>query len=852
MDLTPEQRAAVEAESHRILVLGGPGTGKTAVVLERHRRLTARHPTSRVLVLTGHRAAARRFSAAAVPHLRGGFDALPVTTVYGLAFDLVRRSRGEVALAPAAERRALVARLLASDDRSLWPLLGHLLGRPGFAAEVATSLATVTEAGVVAARAAGGRWAELAAFAERHGAALAPEDGRLDPAALLAAATECAPNHRHRFDHLLVDDLATLPAPARALVDALAGESLAVTATAESMAEAEVEGGVAAGATRFHLLRPFRVAPPGRLVVCRHPSVEAEAVAGELLAARREGVAWSEMAVLVRQLGRRARAVGRALARHGVPVVPVAALAPEEPVVRAVVDLLRWAEGGPMPARLLASPLARLHPHDVRRIVHDARARGGPLEDDPRVAGLVALRDHLHARLEAGATPADLAYEAWARGLSDLGSTGLGAVDDRALDGLVALVDGLAAFADRHPGAGLAGALAALDDGELVAEPWRGEASAGSEGVTITSIASSVGLEWRTVVVTGCVEGELPRVPARAPLFDPAALGGPVPDPMAAERRLFALATTRATGSLVATAAPEPGVLLSRFVEAWPVEGPRLPMAPGRRAPPRAVTSGVAPVWRGGELRLSASQLDTYDECPLRYSFQYVLRAREEPGVHAALGTIAHEVLRVFLDPSVTDPPPRTLEGLLAVADSLWDDGIARYRPQAEEARRDLLAMLTGWWEREGNALPEVLAVERGFDIPVGPHRLVGSIDRVDRGPGGSLRVVDYKTGKSEPRAGEVADDLQLAVYHLAATLDPELSALGPPTELQLLYLRSLNVHQQPVTDDHADRTTARVLEAAGQILEERFPPSVDANCRVCPFHRLCPLQPEGRQVEAG
>jgi RecB family exonuclease len=147
-----------------------------------------------------------------------------------------------------------------------------------------------------------------------------------------------------------------------------------------------------------------------------------------------------------------------------------------------------------------------------------------------------------------------------------------------------------------------------------------------------------------------------------------------------------------------------------------------------------------------------------------------------------------------------------------------------------------------------------VLAVERRFEVYVGPHRLAGAIDRIDRADDGvGIRIVDYKTGKSEPSAADVADDLQLAVYHLAASRDPELAALGPPRQLRLLYVRSMRAHDQPVTPEHEADTEARVMAAAGHILAEEFEPSVDANCRLCSFQRLCPLQPEGRRVtEAG
>jgi len=361
------------------------------------------------------------------------------------------------------------------------------------------------------------------------------------------------------------------------------------------------------------------------------------------------------------------------------------------------------------------------------------------------------------------------------------------------------------------------------------------------------------------VVVAGCVEGSFPRVKARSHHFDRALLDEPsLPNhaerrrrALAEERRLFTLACSRASSRLVATAAPEPGVLLSRFVEGWPPAEVRLPLAPGPGPVARATTLNPVPASPDGLLRLSASQLATYDDCPLRYAYEYVVGARAEAGVHAGLGSLVHQVLAAFCNPEADPPVPRTRQELRALAEELWRDDIARYRPQLEEARRDYFAMLDAWWDGEGGSedrAPEVLAVERYFDVEVGPHRVSGFIDRIDRADDGvGIRIVDYKTGKSEPRADAVADDLQLAVYHLAATRDPELAAFGPPTQLRLLYLRSMHTFEQPVEPGHEAATEARILAGAARILAEEFSPSVEANCRLCSFHRLCPLQKEGR-----
>jgi RecB family exonuclease len=370
--------------------------------------------------------------------------------------------------------------------------------------------------------------------------------------------------------------------------------------------------------------------------------------------------------------------------------------------------------------------------------------------------------------------------------------------------------------------------------------------------VTVTSIAGAAGREWHTVVLAGCVEGELPRIRARAPLFDrsPISPAERRRGALAAERKLFRTARTRATGRLVATAAPEPGVLLSRFVEQWKRREARPPALGGPAPLSRTPTENQVSVFPDGALTLSASQLDTYDDCPLRYAYQYGLRVKDDAGTSAALGSLVHEVLAEFLRPDREGP--RTREALLEIAAERWRDDIARFRPQIEECRRDYYAMLELWWTVEGDGpqVSDVVATEHHFRIEVGDIHLVGSIDRVDRAPEGEgIRIVDYKTGRHEPRPDALPDDLQLAVYHLAASRDPELAAFGPPRQLLLQYLRTMTEYEQPIVSGHAETTQARVLAAAADIRNERFEPAVDASCRNCSFHRLCPLQREGREV---
>lgn len=883
-----QERVVAHAEG-LLRIRGGAGAGKTTALVGRYLRLAAQHGAHRVLVLARNRAAALRFSRAVRPHVDGSFAPLAVTTPWGLALRMLRRRGQRPRILDGAEEWGLVRELLAAEagDGRLWPSLSRLVGRRAFVDEVVAALRLARAAGLgpVEVRAAAAahpapasRWAEVAGFFERYLSALEARDVRDGDGVVAEAAAAlqdpgAVEEEWATHPWVLVDDYEAATPAVNRLVSALAGpENAGLTVVGNPDLAVESSNGLTPAS--FEGLRPavevvldrvFRRPEDTELVRCGHPSMEAEAVAGELLAARASGVPWDEMAVLVPGPGSRAAAIGRALARHQVPVAPQAGRAGDEPVVRGLVELLRWVHGDTDALdRLLGSPLADLDAAEARRVRQEAARSGAALESHPALAGLVSTRDTL-STTAANGDAAAVAYQAFRLGLAHLvrgpadRST---AAEDRALDAVGNFLDGVNRYVAEHPGARLAEYLARLDAPAGGPDPWA-PARQPPGTVPVVPISACAGREWHTVVVAGCVEGELPRVDDGMRYFDPAVLGAAPAAPaerrlesLRAQRRLFTLARSRATRTLVAVAAPEPGVLLSRFVEDWPARGPRLPMEQGPAPPTLGPTAGRLPMWPEDALSLSATQLDTYEDCPLKHAYRYGLGVRGQSGVHANLGSLVHQVLERFCDPNdPVEAGSRSLERLHQLAEECWSDDLAPYRPQLEEARRDLFAMLDLWWEKEGAAAPSVVATEHPFQVEVGPHHLSGRIDRVDRveddewGGGGGLRVVDYKSGKTKPKAADVAGDLQLATYHLGASRDPELAALGPVRELRLLHLRTMTAFEQEITPGHERATEERVRAVARRIKAEELGPDAHADCDHCELHRLCPLWPEGQEA---
>jgi CRISPR/Cas system-associated exonuclease Cas4 (RecB family) len=254
---------------------------------------------------------------------------------------------------------------------------------------------------------------------------------------------------------------------------------------------------------------------------------------------------------------------------------------------------------------------------------------------------------------------------------------------------------------------------------------------------------------------------------------------------------------------------------------------------------------------RGVGLALSASDIQTYRACPLRYKFARVLRIPTEQTVHQRFGIVVHQVLeRYHADGG------QTLAQLLELLDARW----RRAGFGESERDRDLFekaqVALTRYHARLGGQDSQPVWFERSFDFRLGPHHVRGRVDRVDRvgatgttagiaGGDGDATVadvayelIDYKT--SRPRTVEqLKDDIQLSLYALAAREDWKLECS------QQAYYYVLDDLKVPVSRDDRDAESVKgiVLEVGEGILAQQFDatPSRSA-CSICDYRIVCPV----------
>jgi DNA helicase II / ATP-dependent DNA helicase PcrA len=235
---------------------------------------------------------------------------------------------------------------------------------------------------------------------------------------------------------------------------------------------------------------------------------------------------------------------------------------------------------------------------------------------------------------------------------------------------------------------------------------------------------------------------------------------------------------------------------------------------------------------RGDGLMLSASDIETYRTCPLKYKFARVFRIPSEPTVNQRFGIVVHQVLERYHSSGA-----RTLDELLGLLDAGWRRGGFGTSDEERQLRTKADTSLRRYHDRTLADDAEPMWFEKPFQFKLGAHTLRGRVDRVDRLPGGGYELIDYKTGRPKS-ATQLREDVQLALYAVAAAEAWDLEAS------QQAYLYVLDDTKVPLPTDDVDREwiSGTVFEVADGILGQGFEPTPSyAACSMCDYRIACP-----------
>ena len=246
----------------------------------------------------------------------------------------------------------------------------------------------------------------------------------------------------------------------------------------------------------------------------------------------------------------------------------------------------------------------------------------------------------------------------------------------------------------------------------------------------------------------------------------------------------------------------------------------------------------LPPVRDMQKLSLSATRIESYDLCPLRFKIETDWNIPGEPVPAMQFGNAVHTALKAFND-SVKAGRPLSLSNFLQVFTtqldiSFFDDPHQKHL-YLEQGRRQLEAF---HYLRNVDPVPPVLDTEHVFSVVVGGVKVVGRIDLAQRTPCGGIAILDYKTGVPKDE-DDAEKSLQLSIYALAA--QQQWGEL--PERIGFYNLETNDAVETVRTGEELEATRHKIMEVADAIQAGKFSPKLGFQCSWCAYRDLCPAQ---------
>ncbi len=229
---------------------------------------------------------------------------------------------------------------------------------------------------------------------------------------------------------------------------------------------------------------------------------------------------------------------------------------------------------------------------------------------------------------------------------------------------------------------------------------------------------------------------------------------------------------------------------------------------------------------------LSASDIETYRICPLKYKFARVFRIPQEPTINQRFGIALHQVLERFHQST-----GGTRQELFDLFELSWRRAGFGDSDDELQFRERALDALEHYWEQVRDEESEPVWFERSFSFRLGPHLLRGRVDRVDRRPDGSYELIDYKTGKARTEE-QLQEDVQLSVYQMGARESWKLETSAQS------YFYVMTGEKVPVehSEEQLERVRTTIAAIGDGIMRQEFQPTPSAEiCSFCDYRIICP-----------
>ncbi len=255
----------------------------------------------------------------------------------------------------------------------------------------------------------------------------------------------------------------------------------------------------------------------------------------------------------------------------------------------------------------------------------------------------------------------------------------------------------------------------------------------------------------------------------------------------------------------------------------------------------------------------SNSRLSTFEQCPLKYKYQYVDRIKVEVAktVEAFMGSCVHEALeKLYRDLKLQKH--NSLDDLIAYYNDTWiinwtdDIKIVRKEYNTENYRKTGEKCIEDYYSRYAPFQERVLGIETREFVnldPEGKYKWNVRMDRLDYLGDGRYEIHDYKTAGALPKQEHMDEDRQLALYSLWVKQNFKDTEKVDLVWHYLVFDRELRSTR---TKKQLEKLREETLEAVKKAVSANDFPANESNlCNWCEYQSMCPKWAHLFKVEA-
>ncbi len=243
----------------------------------------------------------------------------------------------------------------------------------------------------------------------------------------------------------------------------------------------------------------------------------------------------------------------------------------------------------------------------------------------------------------------------------------------------------------------------------------------------------------------------------------------------------------------------------------------------------------------------SYSSLNTFRDCPFRYKIKHYFGVDEEENLAVLVGSIYHEVLRIFFNLPVRAYSWQNLNKIII---ELFNSG--RYAFEFNYLKNELfqkaLRDFSNFYDYFVKDKKLVVFTEKEFNFVLDDDLIKGRIDQVSLLSDSEAELIDFKSGSKNMSKVDIQEDIQLRLYRMAVDHCSNFDFLkGKDISLRYVFIgddknRDPSVLLPAGVYDY--RVFSKYLKSMiKKIKKEHFiaDPRNTYTCSLCGFRMLCP-----------